>query len=544
MRPSGNVRVQKAQRIFDAELKRAFAVSGFVGTFCVVAATFTSFYISSAAALTVAFGFCSVTGCLFIIFNALGKKIAKIFLAAFIGASVCMSAWLFKYINYGKQRNALCDGEKHTVRLVMTDDGRKTLSGYYLYPAKPESAPLAGEITVITREPLECPVFTAMGGEFKFSAPDGKYTATNYASSTVASVFIDAKKASFSEAEGFIFSKAIYSARKYIEKNLEAIAEKKQGFLKALILGRKQEMSLRQREALNDAGLSHIVAVSGLHISVFIAFLSKLFSFVRNRFIRNITFILAVFLLAAVCGFTSSVVRAALMSALAFSGNLLRRKTDNLNNLGVAALIIVIADPLSAVSASFLLSFGATLGIILLAEKFSVLSSTAFFRLTKHYPSRVFRFFSGLFCTSIAAFFFTFPLLYYFFGGQSFISVFSNIVCLPLVSILYPCAVAAVLLEMTGFLHPLAAALGYACDKMTELLMFFVFRLVRLRRLTGDMGITEYAISVASSAAVYGIFKIPRKRTMRSQLAKRNTALTTVAPALTFLILITLFSIF
>lgn len=544
MRPSGKVRVQKAQRIFDAELKRAFAVSGFVGTFCVVAATFTSFYISSAAALTVAFGFCSVTGCLFIIFNALGKKIAKIFLAAFIGASVCMSAWLFKYINYGKQRNALCDGEKHTVRLVMTDDGRKTLSGYYLYPAKPESAPLAGEITVITREPLECPVFTAIEGEFKFSAPEGKYTATNYASSTVASVFIDAKKASFSEADGFIFSKAIYSARKYIEKNIEAVAEKKQGFLKALILGRKQEMSLRQREALSDAGLSHIVAVSGLHISVFIAFLSKLFSFVRNRFIRNITFILAVFLLAAVCGFTSSVVRAALMSALAFSGNLLRRKSDNLNNLGVAALIIVIAAPLSAVSASFLLSFGATLGIILLAEKFSVLSSTAFFRLTKHYPNRVFRFFSGLFCTSIAAFFFTFPLLYYFFGGQSFISVFSNIVCLPIVSILYPCAVAAVLLEMTRFLHPLAAALGYACDKMTELLMFFVFRLVRLRRLTGDMGITEYAISVASSAAVYGIFKIPRKRTMRSQLAKRNTALTTVAPALTFLILITLFSIF
>ena len=544
MRKSGNVRVQKAQRIFDAELKRAFAVSGFVGTFCVVATTFTSFYISSAAALTVAFGFCSVTGCLFIIFKALGKKIAKIFLAAFIGAAVCIGAWLFGYINYGKQRNDLCDGEKHVIRLVLTDDGRKTLSGYYLYPAKPESAPLAGEITVITREPLECPVFTAIEGEFKFSAPDGKYTATNYSSSTVASVFIDAKKSSFSEADGFTFSKAIYSARKYIEKNIEAVAEKEQGFLKALILGRKQEMSLRRREALSDAGLSHIVAVSGLHISVFIAFLSKLFSFVRNRFIRNTAFIFAVFLLAAVCGFTSSVVRAALMSALAFSGNLLRRKTDNLNNLGFAALIIVIADPLSAVSASFLLSFGATLGIILLAEKFSVLSSTAFFRLTKHYPNRVFRFFSGLFCTSLAAFFFTFPLLYYFFGNQSFISVFSNIVCLPIVSILYPCAVAAVLLEMTGFLHPLAAALGYACDKMTELLMFFVFRLVRLRRLTGDMGITEYAISVASTATVYGLFKIGKRRAISLNRRQSLTPLTAIVPAITFIILITLFSIF
>ena len=455
-----------------------------------------------------------------------------------------MSAWLFKYINYGKQRNALCDGEKHTVRLVMTDVGRITLSGYYLYPAKPESAPLAGEITVITREPLECPVFTAIEGEFKFSAPDGKYTATNYASSTVASVFIDAKKASFSEADGFIFSKAIYSARKYIEKNIEAVAEKKQGFLKALILGRKQEMSLRQREALSDAGLSHIIAVSGLHISVFIAFLSKLFSFVRNRFIRNITFILAVFLLAAVCGFTSSVVRASLMSALAFSGNLLRRKTDNLNNLGFAALIIVLADPLSAVSASFLLSFGATFGIILLAEKFSVLSSTAIFRVTKHYPNRVFRFFTGLFCTSLAAFFFTFPLLYYFFGDQSFISVFSNIVCLPIVSILYPCAVAAVLLEMTGFIHPLAAALAYASDKKTELLMFYLFRLVRLPRLTGDMGITEYAISVASSAAVYGIFKIGKRRATRLNRRQSHTPLTAVASAITFIILITLFSIF
>lgn len=542
MRKLGNVRIQKAQRIFDAELKRAFAVSGFVGSFCVVAATFTSFYISSAAALTVAFGFCSVTGCLFIIFKTLGKKIANIFLAAFIGAAVCMSAWLFKYINYGKQRNALCDGEKHTVRLVMTDDGRKTLSGYYLYPTKPESAPLAGEITVITREPLECPVFTAIEGEFEFSAPDGKYAAANYASSTVASVFIDAKKASFSKTDGFFFSKAIYSARKYIEKNIEAVAEKEQGFLKALILGRKQEMSLRQREALSDAGLSHIIAVSGLHISVFIAFLSKLFSFVRNRFIRNITFILAVFLLAAVCGFTSSVVRAALMSALAFSGNLLRRKTDNLNNLGFAALIIVLADPLSAVSASFLLSFGATFGIILLAEKFSVLSSTAFFRLTKHYPNRVFRFFSGLFCTSLAAFFFTFPLLYYFFGDQSFISVFSNIVCLPIVSILYPCAVAAVLLEMTVFLHPLAAVLGYVCDKMAELLMFFVFRLVRLRRLTGDMGITEYAISVASTAAVYGIFKLQKNKTtiVRHHVMPNPVALS----AITFFILIFFFSVF
>ena len=97
---------------------------------------------------------------------------------------------------------------------------------------------------------------------------------------------------------------------------------------------------------------------------------------------------------------------------------------------------------------------------------------------------------------------------------------------------------------MTGFLHPLAAALGYACDKVTELLMFFVFRLVRLRRLTGDMGITEYAISVASSAAVYGLFKIGKRRATRLNRRQSHTPLTAVASAITFIILITLFSIF
>lgn len=544
MKESKTDGVYRWRKPFDAELKRTFAVSGFTGTFCVVAATFTSFYISSTASITVAFIFFSVAGSLFIVFKTMDKKIAKILLAAFIGTAICLASWLFGYINYGKQRNALCDGEKHYVRLVITDDGRKTTSGYYTYPAKQESAPLAGEITVITREPLECPVFTAIEGEFKFSAPDGKYVATNYASSTVASVFIDAKKVSFSETDGFAFSKTVYSARKYTEKKIEAVAEKEAEFLKALILGRRQELSLRRSEALSDAGLSHIVAVSGLHISVFIAFLSKLLAFVRNRFTRNISFIFAVFLLAAVCGFTSSVVRAALMSALAFSGNLMRRKTDNLNNLGFAALIIVIADPLSAVSASFLLSFGATLGIILFSGKFSAFASTEFFRLTRRYPNRVFRFFSGLFCTSLSAFLFTFPFLYFFFGEQSIISLLSNVICLPLISVLYPCAVAAILLEITVFLHPLAAFAGNVCDKLIGIFMFLVFRLVRLRRLIGDMGLFEYLASVGSTAAVYGFFKFRKNRAMHLCLKQKHATIASIAPALTFIIMITLFSVF
>lgn len=543
MKRENSAKLPKKQSFFDAELKRAFAVGGFSGTFCVVFSTFISFYKSSTAALAAFFAFFFISGSLFLLLKAAGKKISNIFLAAFIGIAVCFVSWCSGFVGYGRQRNALCNGEKQSARLVLTDDGRKTFGGYYIYPAKLEDEPFAGEITVVTRTPLENPSFTAVEGEFKFSAPEGKYVTTSYASSTVASVYLDTKKVSFSETEKFAFSKAVYAARKYVERKIEAVAKKESAFLKALILGRKQEMYLHRREALSDAGLSHIVAVSGLHISVFIAFISKLFAFVKNRFIRNITFIFAVFMLAAICGFTSSVVRASLMSTLAFSGNLFHRKSDSLNNLGFAALVIVVADPRSAVSASFLLSFGATLGIILFSEKFSSFASTEYFRLTRRYPKRFFRFFSGLFCTSLAAFLFTFPLLYYFFGKQSAISLLSNVICLPLVSFLYPCAVAAVLLEATVFLHPIAVFVGGICDKIIAVFIFLVFRLVKIRRMMGNMGLPGYAVSVVTSAVLYSFFTLRKRKRLRLRLPLRHASLCATAPVLTFILLITLFSV-
>ena len=534
----------KKKGILDAELKRAFAVTGFSGTFCVVAATCASLYISPKAALLIIFTAFAVVGSFFILTCAAKRKISKIFLFSFIGICVCMTSWTVRYIDYGKTRNSLCNGEKQSVRLVLTDDGYKTARGFFVYPAVTEDSPHSGEITVITRDPIDGAAFGVIEGEFLFSAPEGRYVATNFSSDTVASVFVNTEKVSFSEAEGFFFSKKAYAARKFVEEKIEAVSNGNDGFLKALILGQKKAMPTRQRVALSEAGLSHIIAVSGLHVSVLIAFLSKIFSFVKNRFVRNLSFIFAVFALAALCGFTSSVVRACLMSALAFSGNLVRKKSDSLNSLGFAAFVLVTVDPFSATSASFLLSFAATLGILLFAERLSEAVLTGFFRFSRRYPNRLFRFLSGIFCTSLAAFFFTFPLLYYFFGEQSLVSLLSNVVCLPIISVLYPCAIAAVFLEMTGFAHPIALLLGSAVDGMTKALMFLVYRLVRLRRIVGDMRISEYCIAVFSYFAVRGCFLLYKHRKIGRALPRAPQALAHTVPPLIFLIAITLFSVF
>ncbi len=533
----------KKKGILDAELKRAFAVTGFSGTFCVVAATCASLYISPKAALLIIFTAFAVVGSVFILTCAAKRKISKIFLFSFIGICICVTSWTVRYIDYGKTRNSLCNGEKQSVRLVLTDDGYKTARGFFVYPAVTEDRPHSGEITVITRDPIDGAAFGVIEGEFLFSAPEGRYVATNFSSDTVASVFVNTEKVSFSEAEGFFFSKKAYAARKFVEEKIEAVSNGNDGFLKALILGQKKAMPTRQRVALSEAGLSHIIAVSGLHVSVLIAFLSKIFSFVKNRFVRNLSFIFAVFALAALCGFTSSVVRACLMSALAFSGNLVRKKSDSLNSLGFAAFVLVTVDPFSATSASFLLSFAATLGILLFAERLSEAVLTGFFRFSRRYPNRLFRFLSGIFCTSLAAFFFTFPLLYYFFGKQSAISLLSNVICLPLVSFLYPCAVAAVLLEATVFLHPIAVFVGGICDKIIAVFIFLVFRLVKIRRMMGNMGLPGYAVSVVASAVLYSFFTLRKRKRLRLRLPLRHASLCATAPVLTFILLITLFSV-
>lgn len=133
--------------------------------------------------------------------------------------------------------------------------------------------------------------------------------------------------------------------------------------LKALICGDTGDMSRALRSALSISGLSHIAAVSGMHLSMLVGFACALLG---KRW-GSAAAVPLIVLYTAFTGMSPSIVRAAVMSLMASAAFFLRREHDSLTSLFAALLVLAAANPFSLLSPSLLLSFSATLGILLFA---------------------------------------------------------------------------------------------------------------------------------------------------------------------------------
>ena len=142
---------------------------------------------------------------------------------------------------------------------------------------------------------------------------------------------------------------------------------------------RFSELTVSERSALYAAGLGHITAVSGLHLSILAAFLSGIFKDRRLRFAAAVTGALAGLFMA---DFGISAVRAFIMVTITLCAPLVMRRTDPLTSLFAAVFIILIHDPLCITNASFVLSVSGVLGA-------GVISSSVCSRIEDHKNDRL-----------------------------------------------------------------------------------------------------------------------------------------------------------
>jgi len=176
----------------------------------------------------------------------------------------------------------------------------------------------------------------------------------------------------------------------------------------------------RFKDALKRTGTIHVVVVSGFNISlIFNAIVSLLGSKykLRNLVVAQIL----TFLYSVLTGFEPPVVRALVMGSIISWGKYYGRLTDTLLVLVTSGLIMVAIQPLYFFSLSFILSFGATLGLILFSS----------------YISKIFNFSLVLvedFVAGLSAQLLVWPILSYFFGTVSLISLLVNTVILWTVS--------------------------------------------------------------------------------------------------------------
>lgn len=150
----------------------------------------------------------------------------------------------------------------------------------------------------------------------------------------------------------------IKNMKKYLSSDSAAI-------LSGMVFGDKSFMRAEVKNAFKASGVSHIMAVSGLHASLWCGILAaflKLFS-VSEKTKAGISLLFLV-LLCTLSAFTPSVIRASLMTALVLIGPLFKRRSDSLNSLGFAVTALLIYNPYYLFAPGFLLSVLATAGVI------------------------------------------------------------------------------------------------------------------------------------------------------------------------------------
>ena len=199
------------------------------------------------------------------------------------------------------------------------------------------------------------------------------------------------------------------------------------GILKGLIFGGSNGVPDAVAESFRNSGVAHLLAVSGLHTSLWcglIIFLFKLFHIPTK--IRNVFCIIFLAGFCIITGFTPSVLRSSLMSLLLFSSPFARTEPDSLNSLGFAGSVLLLSNPYVVCNLSFQLSLCATLGVLLVAHYEKTIRKI--FKIIKFRPLRgLLNYAVCSFLLSAGAGLFTMPVSAFNFGTLSICAPITNI---------------------------------------------------------------------------------------------------------------------
>jgi len=204
------------------------------------------------------------------------------------------------------------------------------------------------------------------------------------------------------------------------------IAPPESAILGAMILGDKSRLSESVKEKLNKAGIRHITAISGMHVSILSILLMNMFLGVglwRSHSFYVTIAVMVLFILLT--GAQPSAVRAGIMGGSVLLAQHIGRINVSLRTLVFAATIMLASNPfLLTGDIGFQLSFLAVFGII----TFAPLLNHVFRKIPNPWHLR------EILSMTVAAQTFTLPILIYNFGQVSLVAVMSNILIVPILA--------------------------------------------------------------------------------------------------------------
>ncbi|MDR2526324.1 MAG: ComEC/Rec2 family competence protein [Rickettsiales bacterium] len=231
-----------------------------------------------------------------------------------------------------------------------------------------------------------------------------------------------------------------YNIRENINEKMIEGDSKNGAIIGSFITGIRGRIPADDYKSMTDAGLVHLIAISGMNMAITMGLIYK---FIRRVFaesasitlkydIKKIASVFAIiigFLYLCITGFPASAVRAYIMSALFFIGVILERQSDIMRFLCFSALCILIINPSLTLDIGFQMSF---LAVLILIRGFDLLKRIGFLFYTKKWYLKPFAYSYGVIVSAFIVSLGSMPLSIYHFNSYSFWTIIANIFAVPI----------------------------------------------------------------------------------------------------------------
>lgn len=261
----------------------------------------------------------------------------------------------------------------------------------------------------------------------------------------------------------------------------------------ALMFGYKNELDKETKEQFSRVGAGHILAISGLHFNVIFGVVFYLFSFLnpnpRGRLIRLLIVLPLIWGFAFMTGFSPSVNRAAGMTSIWIIGHTFYYRSFSLNSVSAVAFLMLLIHPLLLFNISFQMSFLAVVAIIILIPYSRVIYSS---------ENKIIQYLWDLIYVSLVAQVGVLPLSIYYFHSLPTLFLLTNILIIPLTSLIL-CLIPAVLLFSVAF--------HIRFMLLDKLLGWMLYAVERLNSIPGS-SISGLNITLLQTVSLYAAFII------------------------------------
>ena len=266
-------------------------------------------------------------------------------------------------------------------------------------------------------------------------------------------------KVSKMENNYLVFTRERFSSS--IKNNL---SEDEAGLSLSYLVGLRTGLSEEITEALAVVGLTHIVVASGTHLSIIVEFMKKIFGKI-SMFSGMFFGILFILVFAELVGWTASITRAAIVAVLSILAWYGGRKIEPGRIILIAMGVTLLIDPMNLINLGWLLSFGSFSGILILSPRL-----VEFFY-SKKKPGKI----TEILIATISATIMTAPILLYYFGSLSIISLIANLLILPTIPVAMGLTFLTGLSGLAGFLAPITVIIS----KITAILLEYHLTIIR-----------------------------------------------------------------